>query len=341
MILTAIIPLCSLVLCLSCNDPDDLHRTDNPSNNEGLKDGKIIVETGDAEPGSCFAKAYGKISGTKGAVEVGFLFGGNRDLSFENGSKHVSTTAVSNYWITIKGLVDDCVNYYRAYALVDGKYYYGEIKYVETYGLTYSINGKEFLMVKVEDGDMGNFSIMQTEVPVDGMFEILGVQVQYDYGTYDKGYIRHYELLNFIDKLREVTGLEFRLPLAEEWVYASVGGKYSKGYLYSGSNDIDEVAWYSGNSGSRAHPVAQKKSNELGLYDMSGNYAELIQEIGQGYSYIDGPLYGGNYVKDKYSCKANSWYFGNSSSNKIQYTDLTHKGGMDKMETVRLVYSRY
>lgn len=78
----------------------------------------------------------------------------------------------------------------------------------------------------------------------------------------------------FIRKLNSLTGRNFRLPTEAEWEFACRGGNNSRGYKYSGSNYIDNVAWYDGNSGDKTHPVATKSPNELGIYDMSGNVWE-------------------------------------------------------------------
>ena len=66
----------------------------------------------------------------------------------------------------------------------------------------------------------------------------------------------------------------WRLPTEAEWEYAARGGNKSKKYEYSGSNKMDEVAWFYSNSNSETHDVASKKANELGLYDMNGNVLE-------------------------------------------------------------------
>ena len=91
----------------------------------------------------------------------------------------------------------------------------------------------------------------------------------------------------FIKKLNQLTGLKFRLATEAEWEYAARGGNKSKGYKYSGSNSLGDVAWYKVNSydlGSSSpdygtHQVGTKSPNELGIYDMSGNVLEWCSDM--------------------------------------------------------------
>ena len=114
----------------------------------------------------------------------------------------------------------------------------------------------------------------------------------------------------FISRLNNLTGRKFRLPTEAEWEYAARGGNRSRGYKYSGSKNLSDVAWYSGNSGGRTHPVGTKSPNELGLYDMLGNVSEWCPDWKGTYSSSASTKSkkpsGGSY--HYHGCRGGSWY---------------------------------
>ena len=170
---------------------------------------------------------------------------------------------------------------------------------------SYRVNGVNFKMVRVEKGDywMGaqhkdtaefnydrfsqtdelpvhhvniseDFYIGQTEVMQQLWKAVMGSNPsQKRCPKRPVESVSYYDIQEFLIILDSLTGMHFRLPTEEEWEYAARGGKYSKGYIYSGSNEPERVAWFNGNTG-KLKKVKKRSPNELGIYDMSGNVWE-------------------------------------------------------------------
>jgi formylglycine-generating enzyme required for sulfatase activity len=127
---------------------------------------------------------------------------------------------------------------------------------------------------------LSNYAIGETEVTQ----ELWQAVMQHNPANYRGSahnpveYVSWNECQKFITMLNRLTGANFRLPTEAEWEYAARGGQESKGYRYSGSNTVGNVAWYISNSSVTTHPVKSKSPNELGLYDMSGNVSEWCDD---------------------------------------------------------------
>ena len=140
--------------------------------------------------------------------------------------------------------------------------------------------------VIMKDFYIGKFEVTQREWRT-----IMGYDLEWS-EQYGKGddfpayNISRTAALQFLEKLSAMTRLPFRLPTEAQWEFAARGGSCSQHYRFSGSNQVDEVAWHHGNSDGVLHPVGGKLSNELGLHDMSGNLWEWCRDSYGPYSAI-------------------------------------------------------
>ncbi len=112
----------------------------------------------------------------------------------------------------------------------------------------------------------------------------------------------------FLEALNQKTGKNFRLPSESEWEYAARGGAKSRNHKYAGGDDLEEFAWFKGNSKDKTHPIGEKKANELGIFDMSGNVWEWCEDTWHS-NYEGAPKDGSPWV-DKgviRVCRGGSW----------------------------------
>ena len=214
---------------------------------------------------------------------------------------------------------------------------------------TFTVNGVTFKMITVQGGTytmgatseqgsdaydcekpahsetVSNFMIGETEVTQELWQAVMGSNPSYFTGDLQcpVEMVSWDDCQTFISRLNQLTGQNFRLPTEAEWEYAARGGNKSNGYKYSGSNDVNAVAWYVENSSGRTHSVKTKQPNELGIYDMSGNVWEWCQDYWRD-----------DYNSD-YDYGRRVWRGGSSNANertaRVAFRDwcYPHTGGFD------------
>ena len=195
-------------------------------------------------------------------------------------------------------------------------------------------NGISIEMVKVEAGSFNMGATPEMENPYDsekpvhrvtltnnyyvGKYEVTQALWQAVMGSNPSNFkgddlpvetVSWNDCQDFISKLNAMTGKRFRLPTEAEWEYAARGGKKSRGYQYSGSNTLDDVAWYYGNSGNKTHVVGTKLPNELGIYDMTGNVREWCQDRYDSYSSSPQTNPTGAASGSGRVCRGGRWYY--------------------------------
>ena len=167
--------------------------------------------------------------------------------------------------------------------------------------LEFNVDGVSFKMIKVEGGTfqmgeegvatpvhsvtLSDYYIGETEVTCALWQAVMDTCPCEAYGDdLPVNEVSWYNCQEFIGKLNQKTGRRFALPTEAQWEFAARGGNKSRGYEYSGGNNIDDVAWYWFNVSSMTQPVGTKLANELGLYDMSGNVCEWCADWYDDYS---------------------------------------------------------
>ena len=336
------------------------------------KDGVVKVTTGDVtDITATSAKCSGEVTDDGGfaVTEHGICWSKNPNPTLDNAEHIVSGSGIGSFPVTLIGLEWGAVYYVRAYALnSNGTQFYGEDVSFTTLisPLTFTANGVSFKMLLVEGGTftmgatteqgsdtdddewpthsviLSSYYMGETEVTQALWQAVMGSNPSCfnDDSQRPVEQVSWNDSQEFITKLNtllffQLNGRQFRLPTEAEWEYSARGGNQSQGYKYSGSNTVDDVAWYSSGIGIviGTQAVGTMTPNELGLYDMSGNVWEWCSDWYDSYSSIaqtnpTGPpagscrvLRGGSWDGGARYCRV-SFRNGYSPGSRINYLGL-------------------
>lgn len=294
----------------------------------------MLVPTNSSAAGSVVVPgdvdANGQVNVADVTVLIDHLLSGEIDAWFDdvNGD---GTVSISDVTSLIDGLLTGGVVHAS---------YQGPV--IPENGEVIDVNGVSLVMIPVEAGSfqyydltihMSGFSIAQTEVTKELWTAVMGGVYEHTGSYYDISpkqpveNVTWQECQEFITKLNEITGREFKLPTWCQWTFAAIGGNQSHYYLYSGSDTLNEVAWNRNNRPSALYisflytmPVGLLLPNELGLYDMSGNVEEWVDDRFPAFSHMGNELY--DPVTEQYPGSTNKRAYCGGSTNSDSYNLL-------------------
>lgn len=276
--------------CKPANPPDDPNGTGDPPivavDSLGVsintiaftagKDASLIIVRTNKSWTAIKTADWLSLSASSGNMNTAFLIGATANdglmrettLTIRAGDKSkeikISQASTPRMTMTVKGIPVTMI-------LVEGREFTMGSSEQSSYGLSHQVK-------------LSDYYISETEV-TNALWQAVKGSLPYsDHSEADKPTLPVSEVNwnmvtgEFIPTLNQLTGKTFRLPTEAEWEYAALGGKNTTGTKYAGSNTLDDVAWYLGNSGKQKKAVKGKDPNQLGLYDMSGNIWEWCSD---------------------------------------------------------------
>lgn len=212
----------------------------------------------------------------------------DRNFDLQNRETVLHIAYSSNFFEV--SIHQDRCPWYESFELihVDGGSFYMGAQSADPTGQNYNVDAFS-VESPVHKVNVNSFDISAFEVTQEQWVEAMGYNPSVSQlgGKYPVENISWNDVQEFVKKLNELSGKEYRLPTEAEWEYAAIGGIHQNSYQFSGADIASSVAWFYSNSGSMIHEVGQKLPNSLGIYDMTGNVSEWVYDWFSEYDWIE------------------------------------------------------
>jgi formylglycine-generating enzyme required for sulfatase activity len=300
-VMTIVACLAVTTLFLYCNDKKD---KDEIEDDEIEKESIPVLTTNAASQITCTTATLGGAitdAGMPAYTERGVCYATTKNPTIENNQIEIEGKSIGNFSVKVEALTVNTTYYVRAYAINEAGTVYGnevsfttlpspEIEMIFVEGGTFMMGSPEGVGIIDERPQhqvtLSSFNIGKYEVTQSQWEVVMGSNPSTlkTGDNYPVESVSWYDVEEFIVKLNALTGKNYRLPTEAEWEYAARGGNKSNNYIYSGSDNSDDVAWHWNNSDGTYHQVGTKLPNELGIYDMSGNVYEWCYDWAGSYT---------------------------------------------------------